>query len=246
MNANPKFLAATAHVDDAAIKPLPNSRKVYVCGSRPDVLRVDVMFPVLHGTFGEDGTVQGLLDLAGLPYVGSGVLGSAVGMDKDMQKRLFLQAKLPGKSKVIALDRLEAALAACESEAAGVEAFEVNDDPPEIIFADKPSLLALIDGPPKYRDVGGTNLELMLNTKATILRDTKQKGYYLNVMDGWLQAPDLAVGPWVYASKIPDDMKEITKGIQERQQAKLERRALRKSERATRAMPASDSATHKT
>ena len=58
-------------------------------------LRVDVVFPVLHGTYGEDGTVQGLLDLAGLPYVGSGVLGSAVGMDKDMQKRLFLQAGLP-------------------------------------------------------------------------------------------------------------------------------------------------------
>jgi D-alanine-D-alanine ligase len=66
-----------------------------VGNSRPDALHVDVVFPVLHGTYGEDGTVQGLLDLAGLPYVGSGVLGSAVGMDKDMQKRLFLQAKLP-------------------------------------------------------------------------------------------------------------------------------------------------------
>ncbi len=63
--------------------------------SRTDALRVDVVFPVLHGTFGEDGSVQGLLDLAGLPYVGSGVIGSAVGMDKDVQKRLFLQAKLP-------------------------------------------------------------------------------------------------------------------------------------------------------
>jgi D-alanine-D-alanine ligase len=63
--------------------------------SHADALRVDVVFPVLHGTFGEDGAVQGLLDLAGLPYVGSGVLGSAVGMDKDVQKRLFLQAKLP-------------------------------------------------------------------------------------------------------------------------------------------------------
>jgi D-alanine-D-alanine ligase len=68
---------------------------VLVSNSRPDALRVDVVFPVLHGTYGEDGTVQGLLDLAGLPFVGSGVLGSAVGMDKDMQKRLFLQAKLP-------------------------------------------------------------------------------------------------------------------------------------------------------
>jgi len=68
---------------------------VPVADSRRDALRVDVVFPVLHGTYGEDGTVQGLLDLAGLPYVGSGVLGSAVGMDKDMQKRLFQQAKLP-------------------------------------------------------------------------------------------------------------------------------------------------------
>ena len=57
--------------------------------------RVDVMFPVLHGTFGEDGTVQGLLELAGVPYVGAGVLASAVGMDKDVQKRLFREAGLP-------------------------------------------------------------------------------------------------------------------------------------------------------
>ncbi len=61
---------------------------------RPSV-SVDVIFPVLHGTFGEDGTVQGLLELAGLPYVGAGVLGSAVGLDKDVQKRLFEQAGLP-------------------------------------------------------------------------------------------------------------------------------------------------------
>jgi len=58
-------------------------------------MRVDVVFPVLHGTFGEDGTVQGLLDLAGLPYVGAGVLGSAVGMDKDVAKRLCMHAGIP-------------------------------------------------------------------------------------------------------------------------------------------------------
>ncbi|MFZ0858046.1 MAG: D-alanine--D-alanine ligase family protein [Candidatus Acidiferrales bacterium] len=62
--------------------------------SQPSV-KVDVIFPVLHGTFGEDGTVQGLLDLAGVAYVGAGVLGSAVGMDKDVQKRLFRDAKIP-------------------------------------------------------------------------------------------------------------------------------------------------------
>ena len=56
---------------------------------------IDVVFPVLHGPFGEDGTVQGLLELAGVPYVGAGVLASALGMDKAVQKPLFLQAGLP-------------------------------------------------------------------------------------------------------------------------------------------------------
>jgi D-alanine-D-alanine ligase len=54
-----------------------------------------VIFPVLHGTFGEDGTIQGLLELADIPYVGAGVLGSATGMDKDVMKKLFAAARLP-------------------------------------------------------------------------------------------------------------------------------------------------------
>ncbi len=58
-------------------------------------INVDVIFPVLHGTFGEDGTIQGLLELADMPYVGAGVLGSAVGMDKDIMKSLFRAAGLP-------------------------------------------------------------------------------------------------------------------------------------------------------
>ena len=56
---------------------------------------LDVVFPVLHGTFGEDGTIQGLFELADVAYVGSGVLGSAAGMDKDAMKRLFAAAGLP-------------------------------------------------------------------------------------------------------------------------------------------------------
>jgi D-alanine-D-alanine ligase len=58
-------------------------------------INVDVIFPVLHGTFGEDGTIQGLLELADIPYVGAGVLGSAAGMDKDIMKSLFRAAGLP-------------------------------------------------------------------------------------------------------------------------------------------------------
>jgi D-alanine-D-alanine ligase len=56
---------------------------------------IDVVFPVLHGTFGEDGTVQGLLELAGLPYVGAGVLASSVSMDKEVMKRLMIERDLP-------------------------------------------------------------------------------------------------------------------------------------------------------
>ena len=56
---------------------------------------IDVVFPALHGTFGEDGTVQGLLELADLPYVGAGVLASSVSMDKEMMKRLAKERGLP-------------------------------------------------------------------------------------------------------------------------------------------------------
>jgi D-alanine-D-alanine ligase len=57
--------------------------------------RVDVVFPVLHGTLGEDGAMQGLLEVAGIAYVGAGVLGSAIGMDKDVMKRLLREAGVP-------------------------------------------------------------------------------------------------------------------------------------------------------
>jgi len=56
---------------------------------------VDVIFPLIHGTYGEDGSIQGLLELADIPYIGAGVLGSAVGMDKVIQKELLQQAKIP-------------------------------------------------------------------------------------------------------------------------------------------------------
>ena len=62
---------------------------------RASALDLDVVFPVLHGTFGEDGTIQGLFELADIAYVGSGVLGSAAGMDKVAMKRLFSAAGLP-------------------------------------------------------------------------------------------------------------------------------------------------------
>jgi D-alanine-D-alanine ligase len=76
----------TADPTEAALMPLDRG-----AGAQ----RLDVIFPVLHGTYGEDGTIQGMLDLAGLPYVGAGVLGSAIGMDKDVAKRLCQAAGIP-------------------------------------------------------------------------------------------------------------------------------------------------------
>jgi D-alanine-D-alanine ligase len=84
---------------------VPFEREASSISPAHDVLQLDVVFPVLHGTFGEDGTMQGLFELAGLAYVGSGVLGSATGMDKEVMKRLFLAAGLPITKHVTFLRR---------------------------------------------------------------------------------------------------------------------------------------------
>src|SRR3954465_8319220 len=70
----------------------------------PALTRVDVVFPVLHGTYGEDGTIQGLLEMAGLPYVGSGVFASAASMDKEFTKKLLAAAGLPQGDHVVLRD----------------------------------------------------------------------------------------------------------------------------------------------
>lgn len=75
------------------IVPYPADKQILpVSGAPTSIPKVDVVLPILHGTYGEDGTVQGLLELAGIPYAGSGVLGSSVGMDKDVASRLFALA----------------------------------------------------------------------------------------------------------------------------------------------------------
>lgn len=82
---------------DSPIDPTtnPSGRVVAVPASELNLDEIDVVFPVLHGTFGEDGCTQGFLELADLAYVGAGVLGAAIGMDKDVQKRLLAEAGLP-------------------------------------------------------------------------------------------------------------------------------------------------------
>jgi D-alanine-D-alanine ligase len=114
---DPRLVRLDAVRPPVALAPHPapsGETSLDVSGSGP--AGVDVVFPVLHGPMGEDGAVQGLLELAGVPYVGAGVLGSAVGMDKDVLKRLLAAAGLPvlpwvtvrGTARPADLDRAEA------------------------------------------------------------------------------------------------------------------------------------------
>ena len=100
-----EFMATTATQVARALSPT---------GPRPAGAPIDVVFPLLHGPHGEDGTVQGLLELAGVPYVGAGVAASAVGMDKILMKNLFRQAGLP------VIPFVEVKRAAWRSDPAGV------------------------------------------------------------------------------------------------------------------------------
>jgi D-alanine-D-alanine ligase len=97
LRAGRAALPAAFSVEGDAVRPPtePGRSELLLTGDRDSTLGVDVVLPMLHGPYGEDGTVQGLLELAGLPYVGAGVLGSAVGMDKIMMKRAFASAGLP-------------------------------------------------------------------------------------------------------------------------------------------------------
>ena len=100
MEASKGTLPAITQVDaGAAVTLVPQASgagQLVRSGDAGAVGGVDVVFPVLHGTYGEDGTVQGLLKLANVPFVGAGVLGSSVGMDKDVMKRLLRDAGIPG------------------------------------------------------------------------------------------------------------------------------------------------------
>src|SRR5579871_4245908 len=83
------------HNDSRTLVPTPSQGGVAALAGTNLGGPLDVVFPVLHGTFGEDGTVQGLLELAGVPYVGAGVLASALSMDKELMKRVCAERMLP-------------------------------------------------------------------------------------------------------------------------------------------------------
>lgn len=91
---NPKLIKLNQASDSVALVPKSDG-KIFNLSKSGNDRSVDVIFPILHGPFGEDGTVQGLLKLANIPFVGASVLGSAIGMDKDTMKRLLRDAGIP-------------------------------------------------------------------------------------------------------------------------------------------------------
>lgn len=124
--------------------------------------------------------------------------------EKEDLLKTLLWGKLPGVTRTVALDRLEAAV---EAENENITGIEVKNEPPKVTIAAKPSLLVLIDGMPEMREVAGTKLQRVINTRSIILFENDKKNYYLRVEDWWLQSKELE-GPWKYANKLPDDMKK--------------------------------------
>lgn len=92
---NPKLIKLNKENEESVTLVPQSGGELTNLSNKNSVSSIDVVFPILHGPFGEDGTVQGLLKLAGVPFVGASVLGSAVGMDKDVMKRLLRDANIP-------------------------------------------------------------------------------------------------------------------------------------------------------
>lgn len=96
---NPRLVNLNKEKQSVSLVPFEAEKSLVPVGGNGGALvaggRFDVVLPIMHGTYGEDGTIQGLFELANLPYVGSGVLGSSVGMDKDVAKRLLAGAGIP-------------------------------------------------------------------------------------------------------------------------------------------------------
>jgi len=92
---DPNLIKLNSSNTKLSLIPGDDTKKIIDLNNQMLIEKIDVIFPVMHGPFGEDGTIQGLLKLTGIPFIGAGVLGSAVGMDKDVMKRLLREANIP-------------------------------------------------------------------------------------------------------------------------------------------------------
>lgn len=112
-----------------------------------------------------------------------------------------LRESFPQEFQNVSLDRLEASLAATQQEQTAAQE-PLDNAPPQIIFANRPSVLVYIDGPPAYRPVAGTDLSRVINTRVLLLKDNQTGYLYLHILNGYLSAPGLS-GPWTLAAAPP-------------------------------------------
>jgi len=129
-----------------------------------------------------------------------------------------LQKHFGEKVRVVALDRLEAALAVLE-EGTAVPSQVVRNEPPKILFSERPALLVYVDGAPVWRPIEGSLYERLLNTRPLVLKDGAG-GFHLHLFDGWLTAPNLA-GPWKVETIAPGGIEDAAKKTLARQSADL-------------------------
>lgn len=121
--------------------------------------------------------------------------------DRQQEYLSDLQASFPHQFNHVSLDRLEASLSATQQQEKAATQ-PLNNTPPQIIFANRPSVLVYIDGAAKYREVPGTDLSRVINTRVLLLKDNKTGMHYLHVLNGYLSAPHLN-GPWAVSAPPP-------------------------------------------
>ena len=131
----------------------------------------------------------------------------------------FLQKQLNDAMRVVSLDRLEMALAATRAGQSPENQVAVRNDPPQILFAERPTLLIYVDGSPVWRSVEGTGYERLLNTRPLVLR-AESATLYLHLFDGWLEAPTLE-GPWRVVTAKPAGIEKAASKAQQAQGADL-------------------------
>src|ERR1051325_8894605 len=124
--------------------------------------------------------------------------------DKVAAFEAAFQSRADKQVNVIALDRLLADMA-INHATTNDAAFDVKNDPPQVLFSTRPALLVLVDGAPVFRPVRDTNVERVVNTRVLLVR--AEGKFYLRLMDGWLEATNLN-GPWTIAGQTPNDLKK--------------------------------------
>ena len=148
-------------------------------------------------------------------------VGAKVPAQPELEAKVlgFLQKQLNDAVRVVSLDRVETALAANQAGAGAEEEVAVNNDPPQIVLAERPTLLVSVDGKPAWRKVQGTSFERLINTRPLLLRDNSDT-LYLHLFDGWLEAQTIQ-GPWQVAGSTPPGLEEAAALAQREQPADL-------------------------